>query len=184
MNASSPRRILSADDIQRTLQRMAHQIWERSANSDLALVGVRSRGVTLAERLRPLIEGMACKNVPVGVLDIGLYRDDIGLGSPAPPVRSTEIDFDVSGKDIVLIDDVLFTGRTVRAALNALIDLGRPARVQLLVLIDRGHRELPIQADYVGETVKTYADESIVVHLREDDQADGVFIVNERSQAS
>lgn len=176
MKADTRRQLISPEDIDRILQRMAHQIWERCAHSDVALVGVRSRGATIAARLRPLIEGIAHREIPLGVLDIGLYRDDIGKTSPAPPVRSTEIPFDVEDKDIVLIDDVLFTGRTVRAALNALMDLGRPARVQLLTLIDRGHRELPIQADYVGETVNTYAQETVIVRLHEEDGEDGVFI--------
>ncbi|MBZ0257221.1 bifunctional pyr operon transcriptional regulator/uracil phosphoribosyltransferase PyrR [bacterium] len=167
---------MTADDVDRTLHRMAYQIWERSARSHLALVGIRSRGATLATRLRPYIESLAHEDIPLGLLDIGLYRDDIGRNTPAPPVRSTDIAFDIEHKDVVLVDDVLYTGRTVRAALNALMDLGRPSRVQLLVLVDRGGRELPIQADYIGESAKTYENEIVVVKVREEDGEDGVFI--------
>ncbi|MDP8245439.1 MAG: bifunctional pyr operon transcriptional regulator/uracil phosphoribosyltransferase PyrR [Candidatus Hinthialibacter antarcticus] len=179
MNDNHFRQVMNADEIDRTLHRMAYQIWERSARSHLALVGIRSRGATLATRLRPFVESLAHEDIPLGLLDIGLYRDDIGRTSPAPPVRSTDIPFDIEQKDIVLIDDVLYTGRTVRAALNALMDLGRPARVQLLALVDRGGRELPIQADYTGESVKTYENEIVVVRLREEDDEDGVFIEKE-----
>ncbi len=172
------RLIMSAEDIDRTLHRMVSQIWEKSAGKNLALVGIRSRGATLAHRLKPLLEEMTGQDIPIGVLDIGMYRDDIGLSEKAPAIRSTDIPFDVEGKDIVLIDDVIFTGRTIRAALNALIDLGRPDRVKLLVLIDRGHRELPIQADFVGQEVKTYAKQKVTVCLQEEDGADAVYIVS------
>ncbi len=176
MNEPNLRQIMNADDIDRTLQRIAHQIWERSAKRHVALVGIRSRGATLATRLRPFVEGLAHEEIPLGLLDIGLYRDDIGRNSPAPPVRSTEISFDIEQKDVILIDDVLYTGRTVRSALNALMDLGRPSRVQLLVLVDRGGRELPIQADYVGKAVKTYENDHVVVKLKEEDGEDAVFV--------
>jgi len=173
---NDPRLIMTEEDIARTIQRMAHQIWERNAGGDLVLVGIRSRGVTLARRIQEAISRIAGREIPIGELDIGLYRDDINL-APAPPnVRSTEIPFDVEGKDVVLMDDVLFTGRTVRAALNALMDLGRPNQVQLLVLIDRGHRELPIQPDYVGKEIKTYHNEIVAVRMKEEDGKDEVVI--------
>lgn len=171
---------MTPEDISRSIQRMAHQIWENNASGNLALVGLRSRGVTLAKRLKPLIESMTGEEIPLGILDIALYRDDIGLTTATPQVRSTDILFDVEGKDIILVDDVLFTGRTTRAALNALIDLGRPDRVELLVLIDReGLRELPIQANYIGKALKTYSTETVLVHLQEDDGEDSVTIVLE-----
>lgn len=170
------RLIMTPEDIARTLQRMAHQIWESNASGNCALVGVRKHGATIAHRLKPLLETISNQEIPIGILDIGMYRDDIGFKQIAPEVRSTEIDYDVEGKDIVLVDDVLFTGRTIRAALNALMDLGRPNSVQLLVLVDRGHRELPIQADYVGKVVKTYANERVHVLLNEEDGSEGVYI--------
>lgn len=167
---------MTEEDLRRTLHRMAHQIWEKSKAEDLALVGILNRGVTLAQRIKAIIEPLSGKEIPVGILDTGLYRDDIGMTTIAQPVRSTEIPFDVEGKDIVLVDDVIYTGRTVRAALNALMDLGRPSRVQLLTLIDRGHRELPIQPNYIGHEIKTYAKERVLVFLREEDETEGVFI--------
>ncbi len=183
MSSSDNRRlVMSAEDMERTIYRMATQIWEKSAGKNLALVGVRSRGVTIAQRIKPLIEDMAKKEIPSGALDIGLYRDDIGITAIAPEIRSTEIPFDVEGKDIILLDDVIYTGRTVRAALNALIDLGRPDRVQMLALIDRGQRELPIRADYVGKTVKVYPNEKVTVCLKEEDGIDGVFITTKETE--
>lgn len=173
------RLVMTSEDLSRTIQRMAHQVWERNAGADLALVGIRKRGATIAHRLRPLIQEIAGKKIPTGVLDIGLYRDDIGLTPVAPEVRSTDIPFDVERKTIVLVDDVLFTGRTIRAALNALMDLGRPASVQLLVLIDRGHRELPIQADFTGKEITTYFKENVIVHFQEDDDEEGIYTVVE-----
>lgn len=171
------RQIMTRDDLSRTLHRMAHQMWETNAGSPLAMVGIHSRGVILAERLRGMLEEIAGEHVPLGELDIGLYRDDIGLTGAAPQLRSTEIPFDVDGRSIVLVDDVLFTGRTVRAALNALMDLGRPRRVQLAVLLDRGHRELPIQADFSGCSIKTLLDEEVRVALEDVDGEEGVYIV-------
>jgi pyrimidine operon attenuation protein/uracil phosphoribosyltransferase len=176
MSDYQPRLVLTPEDIERILRRMAYQIWENSAGRNLALVGIRKRGDTLAKRLKPLLDQISGGDTPLGILDIALYRDDIGLNPVAPEVRSTEIPFDIQDKDIVLIDDVLFTGRTIRSALNALMDLGRPNRVHLLVLVDRGHRELPIQADYVGKELKTYANERVTVYLREEDGKDGVFL--------
>ncbi len=170
---------MNDEDLSRTLRRMAHQVWEQYADRNLALVGILKRGVTLAHRLQKILNPITPQDIPIGELDIGLYRDDIGLTLVAPEVRSTDIPFDVEGKEIILVDDVLFTGRTVRSALNALMDLGRPNRVQLLVLIDRGHRELPIQADFVGKEVDTYPTEKVAVRLKEDDGGDEVFIGSE-----
>ena len=139
--------LMSASEIDRTLVRLAHEILEKSADLDkLAFIGIRRRGVPLAQRLAKKIETIEKRNVPVGILDINLYRDDLSTVGSKPVVSNTQIDFEVQGKDIILMDDVLYTGRTIRAALDALFDHGRPARVQLLVLIDRGHRELPIEA--------------------------------------
>ena len=139
--------LMSASEIDRTLVRLAHEILERTANLDkLAFIGIRRRGVPLAQRLAQKIEALEQRTVPVGILDINLYRDDLSTVSHQPVVNATDIPFSVTGKDIILMDDVLYTGRTIRAALDALFDHGRPARVQLLVLIDRGHRELPIEA--------------------------------------
>ncbi len=139
--------LMSASEIDRTLVRLAHEILERTEDLDkLAFIGIRRRGVPLAQRLAQKIEALEQRKIPVGILDINLYRDDLSTVSHQPVVNSTEIPFSVTGKDIILMDDVLYTGRTIRAALDALFDHGRPARVQLLVLIDRGHRELPIEA--------------------------------------
>lgn len=177
MNEDNRRLLLNSEDITRSFRRMAHQIWEEIGSDDLALVGIRKRGVTIAKRLLPILNNISGQDIPLGILDIGLYRDDIGFNQIAPEVRSTEIDFDIEGKDIVLIDDVLYTGRTIRAALNALMDLGRPKKVKLLVLVDRGHRELPIQADYVGKSISTYSAETVSVLLQEDDNEEGVYLI-------
>ena len=147
---------MSASEIDRTLVRLAHEILERTSDLDkLAFIGIRRRGVPLAQRLAAKIESLENRTVPVGILDINLYRDDLTTVGVKPVVSATEITFAVAGKDIILMDDVLYTGRTIRAALDALFEHGRPARVQLLVLIDRGHRELPIEARYIGRTVQT-----------------------------
>jgi pyrimidine operon attenuation protein/uracil phosphoribosyltransferase len=170
--------LMSASEIHRTLVRLAHEILEKTADLDkLALIGIRRRGVPLAERLASQINTLEKRNVPVGTLDINLYRDDLSTVAERPVVSGTQIDFDITGKDIVLIDDVLYTGRTIRAALDALFERGRPARVQLLVLIDRGWRELPIDARYVGRKVQTTAKEIIEVKFQEIDQADKVLLV-------
>jgi pyrimidine operon attenuation protein/uracil phosphoribosyltransferase len=175
----SEKQILSADDIRRAITRIAHEIAERNEGvRNIVLVGVRRRGVPLAQRIAATLADFEGERVAVGTLDITLYRDDLGLRGPAPIVRSTSIPTDINGRTVVLVDDVLYTGRTVRAALDALADLGRPARIQLAVLIDRGHRELPIRADFVGKNVPTAGDERIETRLSEIDAGgDGVFIV-------
>jgi pyrimidine operon attenuation protein/uracil phosphoribosyltransferase len=171
-------RLMSASEIERTLVRLAHQIVEKSNGSgDLALIGIKRRGVPLAERLGKLIAGIEKRPVDTGVLDIQFYRDDLSTAGPRPVVTPGAIGFDVAGRDVVLCDDVLYTGRTIRAALDALFDHGRPRRVQLAVLIDRGHRELPIEATYVGKTVPTSSREIIEVKFREVDQDEQVLLV-------
>lgn len=172
--------VLEASDIARATKRMAHEILERNRGAaGLVLVGVRRRGVPLAERLGLEIERIEGIRPPVGALDISFYRDDIGLRQPAA-IEPTEFPFDVDGKIVVLVDDVLYTGRTVRAAIDALVDFGRPRAVQLAVLIDRGHRELPIRADYIGKNLPTSSRESVEVRLVETDGADSVAIAEER----
>ncbi|MCU0494838.1 MAG: bifunctional pyr operon transcriptional regulator/uracil phosphoribosyltransferase PyrR [Chloroflexaceae bacterium] len=173
------KQILSTDEIRRALVRIAHEIAERNEGvREVVLVGIRRRGVPLAERIAAAIADFEGQRVPVGQLDITLYRDDLSLRGPAPLVRKTEISTDITGRVVVLVDDVLYTGRTVRAALDALADLGRPARIQLAVLVDRGHRELPIRADFVGKNVPTSHSEVVEVRLHEvDAEADSVVIV-------
>lgn len=171
--------VMDADRISRALTRIAHEIVERNRGvGDLALVGVRSRGVPLARRLARALKDIAGEEVPTGALDITLYRDDLMRNQvgPQPVVRRTEIPFSIDNRTIVLVDDVLYTGRTTRAALDALIDFGRPKVIQLVVLIDRGHRELPIKADYVGKNVPTARDESVHVRVLELDALDEVTI--------
>lgn len=169
---------MSASEIDRTLVRLAHEILEKSADLDkLAFIGIRRRGVPLAQRLAAKIESLENRKVPVGVLDINLYRDDLTTVDIKPVVSGTDIPFSVQGKDIILMDDVLYTGRTIRAALDALFDHGRPSRVQLLVLIDRGHRELPIEARFIGRVVQTSDIEIIEVKFREIDQLEKVLLV-------
>ncbi|MBC8015790.1 MAG: bifunctional pyr operon transcriptional regulator/uracil phosphoribosyltransferase PyrR [Sporomusaceae bacterium] len=169
--------IMDEQAIRRGLIRIAHEIIENNKGiEDLVLVGIRTRGVPLAERLAAEIERIEGKRLPVGILDITLYRDDLSTLSYQPIVHQTQIPVDINGKTIVLIDDVLYTGRTVRAALDAVIDLGRPKVIQLAVLVDRGHRELPIRADYVGKNVPTSSKEVVGVQLIPVDQADKVVI--------
>jgi pyrimidine operon attenuation protein/uracil phosphoribosyltransferase len=170
--------VMEADDIRRALTRIAHEIVERNHGvADVALVGVLTRGAPLAERLNTALRQIENAPTPVGKLDIGLYRDDYGA-NPAgrPSLAPTAIPFDVTGKRVILVDDVLFTGRTVRAAIAALLDLGRPACIQLAVLLDRGHRELPIRPDFVGKNVPTGRHEHVQVMLREIDGSDHVVI--------
>jgi pyrimidine operon attenuation protein/uracil phosphoribosyltransferase len=170
--------IMSASEIDRTLVRLAHEILERTRELEqLAFIGIRRRGVPLAQRLAAKIESLEDRKVPVGILDINLYRDDLTTVGIKPVVNGTEIAFSVQGKDIILMDDVLYTGRTTRAALDALFDHGRPARVSLLTLIDRGHRELPIEAKYIGRVVQTSEDEIIEVKFQEIDGMEKVLLV-------
>jgi pyrimidine operon attenuation protein/uracil phosphoribosyltransferase len=174
--------LMSASEIERTLVRLAHEILEKSDDLDrLAFIGIRRRGVPLAQRLAAKIEALETRGIPVGILDISLYRDDLSTISTQPVLNATEIPFPVTGKDIILMDDVLYTGRTVRAALDALFDHGRPARVQLLALIDRGHRELPIEARFVGRTVQTTEDEIVEVKFKEIDSTEKVLLVEKVS---
>ncbi len=169
--------LMSSSEIDRTLVRLAHEILEKTQDlNKLAFVGIRRRGVPLAMRLAAKIRDLEKLEIPVGILDINLYRDDLSTVSEKPVHNATEINFPVTGKDVVLMDDVLYTGRTVRAALDALFELGRPARVQLLVLIDRGHRELPIEARYVGRMVQTSDREIVEVKFHEIDQTERVML--------
>jgi pyrimidine operon attenuation protein/uracil phosphoribosyltransferase len=171
-------RLMSASEIERTLVRLAHEIVEKSNGSEgLALVGIKRRGVPLAERLGKLISNIEKHPVDTGILDIQFYRDDLSTTDVRPVVTQGAIGFDVEGRDVVLCDDVLYTGRTIRAALDALFDHGRPRRVQLAVLIDRGHRELPIEATYVGKHVPTSSREIIEVKFREVDNDEQVLLV-------
>jgi len=179
MRVVEKRQLLSAEEIDRTLQRLAHEIVEKSGGAkDLALVGIRRRGVPLAARMAELMRGFAGTTVPVGTLDITLYRDDLSTIGPQPVVQSTNIDFPVDDRDLVVVDDVLYTGRTIRAAMNGLFDLGRPKRIRLCVLIDRGHRELPVEASFVGRTVQTSDTEIVEVRLREVDSEERVVLVD------
>lgn len=171
--------VLDAAAINRALTRMAHEILERNKGADnLILVGIKTRGVPLAKRLQEKIKQIENTTLPIGELDITLYRDDLEkvTENEEPELKSTDIDVEVAGKLVVLVDDVLFTGRTVRAAMDAVIDLGRPAQIQLGILVDRGHRELPIRADYVGKNIPTSEKEIIVVQLEETDGKDQVDI--------
>lgn len=169
--------VMDEENIRRALYRLSHEITEHNkGTSDLILVGIRTRGVPLANRLAEFIAEHENVRIPVGVLDITFYRDDLSLISSQPVIRRTEIPLNISDKRVILVDDVLFTGRTVRAALDALMDIGRPSSIQLAVLIDRGHRELPIRADYVGKNVPTARREVVQVKLKEIDGEDRVVI--------
>jgi pyrimidine operon attenuation protein/uracil phosphoribosyltransferase len=187
--ATSERIVLDPDDLRRTLVRIAHEIIEKNAGSargeaggepgsGIALVGIHTRGAVLARRLHAHLEELAAAPVPLGDIDISFYRDDLGGREPGgmPVVHSSHLDFDLAGRTVVLVDDVLFTGRTVRAAIDALFDYGRPERVQLAVLADRGHRELPIRPDYTGKNLPTARDERVYVRLEEIDGVDEVAI--------
>jgi len=180
----SERTLMSAEDIQRALVRVAHEIAERNKGAkDLVLVGMQTRGVPLARRLAATIQGLEGISVPVGSLDISLYRDDLSSLSLKPTVHRTDIPVDVTDKQVVLVDDVFYTGRSIRAAMDALIDLGRPQSIQLAVLVDRGHRELPIRADYVGKNIPTSKNEEIKVDIKEVDGEDRVIIVSSDKEA-
>jgi pyrimidine operon attenuation protein/uracil phosphoribosyltransferase len=177
MAKTASRRILSAAEMDRTLEQMASKIYEEASDKDnLILVGIRTGGVYLANRLQEKIHARFDRLIPVGILDIGLYRDDWTRVSSHPVVRTTELPFSIDDRLVVLVDDVLFTGRTVRAAMDALIDFGRPCRIGLAVLVDRGHRELPICADYVGIAVTTTPDEVVNVYVREISGEDRVMV--------
>ena len=168
---------MDESDIRRVTTRIAHEILERNKGAEgLALVGIAARGDDLARRLASELDRIEGADVPVGALDITFYRDDIGMRSEAPEVHETRIGFDITDRTVVLVDDVLFTGRTIRAALDALVDFGRPLAVQLAVLVDRGHRELPIRADFVGKNLPTRIDETVRVALREVDGEDAVYL--------
>jgi len=171
-------KILDKEAINRALVRIAHEILEKNKGTkDICLVGIRNRGAYLAKRLAECISGIESTDVAVGILDITLYRDDLTLIANQPVVHKTEIDFDIMDKNLILVDDVLYTGRTIRAAMDALMDFGRAKSIQLAVLVDRGHRELPIRADYVGKNIPTAKNETVEVRLAEADGADEVVIV-------
>jgi len=174
--AATGEAVLDERDVTECIKRIAEEILSRGCCGDLAVIGIKARGEVIARRIAERLQASCPDNVPVGALDIALYRDDLGRSGRPPEVRGTEIEFDVNGKDLVLVDDVLYTGRTVRAALDQIIDFGRPKRIQLAVLIDRGHREFPIAADYVGKSLEISASKLIEVHLREMDGKDEVVI--------
>ncbi len=176
-------KIIDADSLERTLNRLAMEIleWNRGIEK-LVIVGIRTRGAPLAERLAKIISQQEhCKEIPVGALDITFYRDDFLIAKKTPEVRATEIDFDIHECNVVLVDDVLYTGRTVRSGIDAILDYGRPASIQLAVLIDRGHREMPIHGDFVGKTVVTVPGEEVLVHLKEIDGVDEVILVEKEN---
>jgi len=175
-------RVLEEPDIKRALNRIAHEIMEKNRGAqDLCIIGIRTRGVYLAERVAGIIRDVEGVAVPVGALDIAMYRDDIGT-RPSPEVKSTDIPCDVTGMTVILVDDVLFTGRSARAAMDAVMDFGRPHSIQLAVLVDRGHRELPIRADYVGKNIPTSRAEKVRVALRELDGYEGVDLGSEEPE--
>jgi pyrimidine operon attenuation protein / uracil phosphoribosyltransferase len=167
---------LDRDDIRRTLVRISHEIVEKNPDGSIAIVGIHRRGVILAQRLHALTSELLEPGVPLGDVDISFYRDDLSIRPSAPIVHATHLDFPIDGRTIVIVDDVLFTGRTVRAAVDEIFDYGRPARVQLAVLVDRGHRELPIRPDYVGKNLPTSREERVYVHVEELDDFDEVTI--------
>ncbi len=179
------KQLMSASEIDRTLVRLAHEVLEKTSDpSKLAFIGIRRRGVPLAQRLAAKIKALENREIPVGILDISLYRDDLSMVAERPVLNSSDVTFSIVGKEIVLMDDVLYTGRTIRAALDALFEYGRPARVQLLVLVDRGHRELPIEATYVGRMVQTTSNEIIEVKFQETDQQERVLLVERVEEAA
>jgi pyrimidine operon attenuation protein/uracil phosphoribosyltransferase len=176
---------MSAEDMQRALLRVAHEIVERNKGAEaLVLVGMQTRGVPIAKRLATTIQGLEGITVPVGSLDISLYRDDLSSLSLKPTVHRTDVPVDITDKQVILVDDVFYTGRSIRAAMDALMDLGRPQSIQLAVLVDRGHRELPIRADYVGKNIPTSKNEEIKVDIKEVDGEDRVIIVSSKKGAA
>ena len=177
MNFKDKAQILDKENIARSIMRLSHEILEKNKTvNDLAIIGIKTRGAYLADRLAKAIESISNHKLPLGALDITLYRDDLTMIAEQPVIHKTEIDFNLDGKIIILVDDVLYTGRTIRCALDALIDFGRPKAIQLAVLVDRGHRELPIRADYVGKNVPTSIKEAVQVKLKETDGSDAVII--------
>jgi len=177
MEVNEKTKLMDADGIRRAITRIAHEILEKNKGTDkLEIIGIRRRGVPLAERLAERIKSIEGTEVPVGIIDITLYRDDLTTLASQPVLHKTDVSFSITGKNVILVDDVLFTGRTVRAALDALIDLGRPRVIQLAVMIDRGHRELPIRADYIGKNVPTSRKEVVSVKLKEIDGKDEVVL--------
>jgi pyrimidine operon attenuation protein/uracil phosphoribosyltransferase len=171
------RQIMTAEEIRRAATRISHEIVEKQAGTDgLVLIGIQRRGVPLAHRIAASIREHEGVDLPVGALDITFYRDDLSLVAQQPVVKGTDLPFDLNGRTVVLVDDVLYTGRTIRAAMDALVDFGRPQAIRLAVLVDRGHRELPIRADHVGKNVPTSREEVVRVHLEEIDHEDGVDI--------
>ncbi len=171
--------VIDEDGIRRSIMRLAHEVLEKYKGAErIVLVGIRRRGDQIAFRLARAIEEIEGKRIDVGILDITLYRDDLRGRLDHPELKSTEILFNIDGKILILVDDVLYTGRTIRAALDALADIGRPATIQLLVLIDRGHRELPIKADFVGKNLPTSVDQQIEVHLKEVDGEDAAYLID------
>lgn len=176
--AQGQNQIMTSEEMNRAIIRIAHEIIEKNKGADrLALLGIRTGGAYLAERFQKQIESIEHKNIPMGFLDITLYRDDLTEIGAQPNVGETHIDFDMNAKKMVLVDDVLFTGRTIRCALDAIIDFGRPEFIQLAVLVDRGHRELPIKPDYVGKNIPTSKDEKVIVKFKEHDGEDAVIVV-------
>lgn len=173
--------VMSSDDVRRAIVRIAHEIVEQNHGShDLILVGMRTRGVPLAERIAAAVRDFEHADVPVGALDIALYRDDLPARGTTVEIKPSDLPEDIAGKRVVLVDDVLYTGRSIRAALDALIDYGRPERIQLAVLVDRGHRELPIRADYVGKNIPTSGNDDVLVQLEETDGTDQVLVSERR----
>ena len=168
--------VLDGDDMRRTLVRIAHEIVEKNPAQQLAIVGIHRRGAVLAKRLQPLVEELVGEGVPLGDIDIAFYRDDVALRPSAPVVHASHLGFELERRTLVIVDDVLYTGRTVRAAIEAIFDYGRPARVQLAALVDRGHRELPIRPDYVGKNLPTAREERVNVRVEEIDDVDEVTI--------
>jgi len=180
MEDKKSKKILSQEEIKKTLYRLANQVLEKAQNpGDIALIGIQTRGVFIAKRLRQIIKEIRKKEVPLGILDITFYRDDLTAIGPQPIVKETAIGFDLTNKEIVLVDDVLYTGRTIRAALDQIMDFGRPKRVSLAVLVDRGHRELPIRADFVGKNIPTSNKERVEVDILEVDGKDEVLVLGD-----
>ena len=183
MTLKEKSKLMNEQMIKRTLMRISHEILERNkGTNEIAVVGIRNRGANLASRIVKMIKEIDGNEIPLGILDITLYRDDLTMIDTCPVVHSTKINFDINDKIVVLVDDVLFTGRTIRCALDELIDLGRPKNIQLAVLVDRGHRELPIRADYVGKNVPTTLDESVEVRLKEVDAKEEVVLFSKEKE--